>query len=162
CYDSTRDSPNLVPDFWMGRVGCLSRREFTIFQRRNRAAAPVSANRSPGDAVTVGSGGGHSPFPPCRNEVACYIHPLVAGRHRAASVAQLAELRFCKPEVVGSSPTASSPMGEPFRFIRRPFLSDFGVSRVSIKRGGIPKWPTGPDCKSGGSAFAGSNPASPI
>ena len=27
--------------------------------------------------------------------------------------------------------------------------------------GGIPEWPNGPDCKSGGSAFAGSNPASP-
>ena len=25
--------------------------------------------------------------------------------------------------------------------------------------GEVPKWPTGPDCKSGGSAFAGSNPA---
>ena len=28
--------------------------------------------------------------------------------------------------------------------------------------GGIPEWSNGPDCKSGGSAFAGSNPASPI
>ena len=28
--------------------------------------------------------------------------------------------------------------------------------------GGIPEWPKGPDCKSGGNAFAGSNPAPAI
>ena len=28
--------------------------------------------------------------------------------------------------------------------------------------GGVPEWPNGPDCKSGGDAFAGSNPAAPI
>ena len=42
--------------------------------------------------------------------------------------------------VVGSNPTAS-------------FFT------VKMVFGGIPEWPKGPDCKSGGSAFAGSNPA---
>ncbi len=33
---------------------------------------------------------------------------------------------------------------------------------VAKRFGGIPEWPKGPDCKSGGSAFAGSNPAPAI
>ena len=81
------------------------------------------------DGVAVGSGGAHLPVPPCRNEVACYIHPLVAGRRRAASVAQLAEPRFCKPEVVGSSPTASSSIE-----VRQSQFYD----KVSHKRGEYP------------------------
>ena len=32
----------------------------------------------------------------------------------------------------------------------------------SIRSGWIPKWLKGPDCKSGGIAFAGSNPAPPM
>ena len=30
---------------------------------------------------------------------------------------------------------------------------------MAFRFGGVPKWPTGSDCKSDGSAFAGSNPA---
>lgn len=41
----------------------------------------------------------------CR--IAIAILPGSPPRTVCASVAQLAELRFCKPEVVGSSPTAS-------------------------------------------------------
>jgi hypothetical protein len=50
-----------------------------------------------------------SPVLPCNVEFACYIEQLVTLQTAPASVAQLAEPRFCKPEVVGSSPTASSP-----------------------------------------------------
>src|SRR6266446_1180204 len=35
------------------------------------------------------------------------------------------------------------------------------VCRATGARGRIPKWPKGPDCKSGGSAFRGSNPLPP-
>lgn len=50
----------------------------------------------------------------CRRPSVCLASRLAAAilsslsRSLPASVAQLAELRFCKPEVVGSSPTASS------------------------------------------------------
>ena len=62
----------------------------------------------------------------------------------------MAELRFCKPAVVGSTPTASSVL-------------KFVVARALRRRdvGGVPERPMGPDCKSGGNAFAGSNPAAP-
>ena len=33
---------------------------------------------------------------------------------------------------------------------------------ATVLIGGIPEWPKGPDCKSGGNAFAGSNPAPAI
>ncbi len=46
-----------------------------------------------------------------------------------AGIAQLVELRFCKPSVVGSSPIASS------------ILNQDGV---------VPEWPKGSDCKSDG------------
>jgi hypothetical protein len=75
-----------------------------------------------------------------------------------AGVAQSAEHRFCKPTVVSSTLTASSGAAATRRAAqgrersrgRGPFT------------GWIPKWPKGPDCKSGGTAFAGSNPAPPI
>ncbi len=44
-----------------------------------------------------------------------------------AGVAQLAEQRFCKPRVVGSSPTIGS----------------------TALFGGMPEWPKGPGCKLG-------------
>jgi hypothetical protein len=50
-------------------------------------------------------------FLPCNTQVACYIEQLVAGA-RPASVAQLVEPRFCKPVVVGSSPSASFGMNQ--------------------------------------------------
>ena len=62
----------------------------------------------------------------------------------------MAELRFCKPAVVGSTPTASSVL----KFIVARALLEWDV-------GGVPERPMGPDCKSGGNAFAGSNPAAP-
>ena len=43
------------------------------------------------------------------------LHDILSSlsrRTRSASVAQLAESRFCKPVVVGSSPTASSPQAD--------------------------------------------------
>ncbi len=51
-----------------------------------------------------------------------------------AGVAQPVEQLICNQQVAGSSPIASS------------------------KRGGVPEWPKGADCKSVGSAFGGSNP----
>ena len=35
-----------------------------------------------------------------------------------------------------------------------------GFESYFFRLGGLPKWPTGADCKSAGNAFAGSNPAS--
>jgi hypothetical protein len=35
----------------------------------------------------------------------------------------------------------------------------FGRQNCGFRVGGIPKWPTGSDCKSDGSAFEGSNPS---
>lgn len=43
---------------------------------------------------------------PCLAEFDCYT-PRLATQPVCASVAQLAEFRFCKPAVVGSTPTAS-------------------------------------------------------
>ena len=69
---------------------------------------------------------------------------------------------------MGSSPTASSP--EAFTIIGLRARTGVGLiahlerAEVSVerRRGGIPERSKGPDCKSGGTAFAGSNPASPI
>ena len=63
-----------------------------------------------------------------------------------AGVAQLAEQLLCKQQVVGSSPTASSQ------------VTDSGAV-ATTKSGGVPERSKGPDCKSGGSAFEGSNPS---
>ena len=49
----------------------------------------------------------------------------------------MAEQLICNQQVVGSTPTTSS------------------------KRGKIPEWPKGTDCKSAGTAFEGSNPSPP-
>ena len=64
-----------------------------------------------------------------------------------ASVAQLAEQRFCKPQVVGSSPSAGSIY--------------VILSERSLWFGGIPERSKGSDCKSDGYAFTGSNPVPP-
>jgi hypothetical protein len=37
-----------------------------------------------------------------------------------------------------------------------------GWQALDLQTGELPKWPNGADCKSAGSAFAGSNPALPI
>src|SRR5450759_4385203 len=62
-----------------------------------------------------------------------------------ADVAQLAEQRFCKPWVAGSSPIVGSALAYPSVKMRDRFS------------GQIPKWPTGADCKSAGFAFGSSN-----
>ena len=55
--------------------------------------------------------------------------------YASAGVAQLVEQLICNQQVAGSSPIASSMFGE------------------------VPERSKGPDCKSGGSAFEGSNPS---
>jgi hypothetical protein len=57
---------------------------------------------------------------------------------RDATVAQQAEQLICNQRVGGSIP--------------------FGGSRSSTRRGEVPEWPKGADCKSAGAAFGGSNP----
>ena len=82
-----------------------------------------------------------------------------------AGVAQSAEHRFCKPTVVSSTLTASSARADRGR--RTDDAPDIAADRRdrrrgrAIRTGWIPKRPKGPDCKSGGTAFAGSNPAPP-
>jgi hypothetical protein len=78
---------------------------------------------------------------------------------RTAGVAQPVEHRFCKPRVVSSSLTASSAGN------RDPACCVVGFAGLYGEAGDfgwIPKRPKGPDCKSGGTAFAGSNPAPPM
>jgi len=91
-------------------------------------------------------------------------------RPPSAGVAQSAEHRFCKPTVVSSTLTASSrpapaALGRDLASGRRdasgPRPAD-PTGRSRDRAGWIPKWLKGPDCKSGGNAFAGSNPAPPI
>jgi hypothetical protein len=75
-----------------------------------------------------------------------------------------AEQRFCKPQVVSSTLTAGSK-GR----LRRAGSGGEAIDKRNIGlwqrnpsgAGQIPEWPKGPDCKSGGTAFAGSNPALP-
>ena len=92
---------------------------------------------------------------------------------RWASVAQLAEQLICNQQVVGSSPSASSfglaatrPSGRcsggfqkaQYGGGRRGGAKAAGFGWVA-PHGGLPKRSNGSDCKSDGSAFAGSNPA---
>ena len=69
-----------------------------------------------------------------------------------AGVAQMVEQQFCKLQVAGSSPFASS-------CCEKSPDTDGGISKDS---GEIPERPKGSDCKSDGSAFGGSNPPLPI
>lgn len=80
-----------------------------------------------------------------------------------ASVAQLVELPPCKRTVKGSSPFASSTPFKKwgFRPSKSTFLQKFIRAEAMRLHGEIPKWPTGMDCKSIGSAFRGSNPLLP-
>ncbi len=55
-----------------------------------------------------------------------------------AGIAQLVEHLTCNEDVAGSSPVSSS---------------------ILFVYGWVPEWLKGADCKSAGSAFAGSNPA---
>jgi hypothetical protein len=98
----------------------------------------------------------------CKRGFGRYIwkfHGLVV-----AGVAQSAEHRFCKPTVVSSTLTASSFLSSwASAFGRRITGGNIDRHRDgSSETGWIPKWLKGPDCKSGGIAFAGSNPAPPM
>ena len=79
---------------------------------------------------------------------------------QVAGVAQSAEHRFCKPRVESSSLSASS--AQPMAGEASGLLPAVGNVRERTGNGWIPKRPKGPDCKSGGNAFAGSNPAPPM
>ena len=88
-----------------------------------------------------------------------------------AGLAQLVEQLICNQQVAGSSPITSS------NFSQDGFRKEEIAGKVDspneegrnshrtlaiksdVLRGEVPKWPTGEDCKSSGSAFAGSNPA---
>ncbi len=72
---------------------------------------------------------------------------IFTGFRISASVAQLAEQRFCKPQVVGSNPSAG-------------FLG--GARRLRLQRGGYRSGQTGQTVNLLAHAFAGSNPAPPI
>jgi hypothetical protein len=69
-----------------------------------------------------------------------------------AGLAQLVEQLICNQQVAGSSPITSFVF---FDLVSVLFCFPGSV----LIYGEIPKWPTGEDCKSSGSAFAGSNPA---
>jgi hypothetical protein len=106
------------------------------------------------------------------SEILPILRPGGDGNDGSAGVAQPAELRFCKPRVVSSSLTASSaatrahPPGGTGESLPRdwtPAGRDAPRTTGSDREHGwIPKRPKGPDCKSGGNAFAGSNPAPPM
>ena len=68
-----------------------------------------------------------------------------------AGVAQLAEQRFCKPQVAGSSPSASTPKCSWI------ILDTFGTVLYIAEHpcrsgpyGGLPEWPKGAGCKPAG------------
>ncbi len=71
----------------------------------------------------------------------------------AASVAQLAEQRFCKPPVVGSNPSAGLQMHH--------LLADESLAGMQLKQGRLPEWLKGADCKSADYVYIGSNPIPP-
>jgi hypothetical protein len=74
----------------------------------------------------------------------------------------MAEQLICNQQVVGSNPIASSSKESSYSsedlkmFIERRWASD---SCFLGKRGEVPEWPKGADCKSAGYAFEGSNPS---
>ena len=68
----------------------------------------------------------------------------------------MVEPRFCKPEVVGSNPTAS--------LLNHSSLNGANGQTRDLRMsntGQVPKWLKGTDCKSVGDAFGGSNPSLP-
>ena len=130
---------------------------------------PSFATRTPGSSRLSGEWPGKFS---CVSRGRRYIREFHGPR--SAGVAQLAEHRFCKPTVVSSTLTASSrlasgiPIPGAFHRVQRRRAKETaggdgprGWAGPS-QAGWIPKWLKGPDCKSGGIAFAGSNPAPPI
>ena len=72
-----------------------------------------------------------------------------------------AEQLICNQQVVGSSPIASSRqkfaiLSDAQMLIEQWWTSD---SCCLGRRGEVPEWPKGADCKSAGYAFEGSNPS---
>ena len=80
---------------------------------------------------------------------------------RSSTVEQL----ICNQQVVGSSPIASSMqkncLGGDTITERRSLVGSAGqgIVRCLTRRGEVPEWPKGADCKSAGDAFEGSNPS---
>jgi hypothetical protein len=80
---------------------------------------------------------------------------------RSSTVEQL----ICNQQVVGSSPIASSMqkncLGGGIIIGRRLLVGSAGqgIARCLTRRGEVPEWPKGADCKSAGYAFEGSNPS---
>ena len=76
---------------------------------------------------------------------------------RSSTVEQL----ICNQQVVGSSPIASSMqkncLGGGITTERRSLVGSAGQG--TVRRGEVPEWPKGADCKSAGYAFEGSNPS---
>lgn len=68
-----------------------------------------------------------------------------------AKVAQSVEPQIVDLVVAGSSPV--------FRPILLTCHGKFAIIFRNNLLGGVPKWPTGADCKSAGIAFLGSNPS---
>ena len=71
---------------------------------------------------------------------------------RFAGVAQLVEQLICNQQVAGSSPIASSKANGKLYPFRGSWLT------ANPFCGEVPERSKGPDCKSGGDAFGGSNP----
>src|SRR6184192_366503 len=76
---------------------------------------------------------------------------------RSSMVEQL----ICNQQVVGSNPIASS--SQSWRARNRNGSGSLGYSillfRGEERKGEVPEWPKGADCKSAGDAFEGSNPS---
>ena len=76
-----------------------------------------------------------------------------------------AEQLICNQQVVGSSPIASSMqkncLGGDTITKQRSLVGSAGqgIVRCLTRRGEVPEWPKGADCKSAGDAFEGSNPS---
>ena len=82
-----------------------------------------------------------------------------------ARVAQLVEQRFCKPPVVGSSPSTGFPqlqvvVGQIWTFLEAR-ESIRSIRLVERKQGRLPEWLKGADCKSADYVYIGSNPIPP-
>ena len=80
------------------------------------------------------------------------------GAGTRADVAQMAEQPPCKRQVVGSIPTVSSQTERSRGDIGASIIKRLGAatpvaSCQAVNRGGVPKWPTGSDCKSDGASL---------
>ena len=75
----------------------------------------------------------------------------------------MAEQLICNQQVVGSSPIASSSQpsskSQTTRTKQHSERKLFSYLWGEGKKGEVPEWPKGADCKSAGDAFEGSNPS---